>query len=506
MRLGRNVSLSTVFKRHRHAAAAFLCVATMVLALPFRDRVDIANIDMLFLLAVFLSAVWLGRGPAVMAVLLSVALFDFFFVPPYLSFAVADAQYLITFAVMLTVGLLTSHLVAQLAERTAQAQESERQARLAHALSRDLGLAMHVDQVADITAAFLDEFDLNCTLMTYANAALRAMGNSSLASLEMGFAQSAYEHNTVIEVDTLAGASKMIAFLPLTVSDRVLGVLAVGPRHDDAGRVRELRPFLEAAAAQIALIVEHLAQADAIRESELQASEERLRTSILASLSHDMRTPLTSLVGLADALAQQKSPSAQIITDTAAEIRDQALGMHHMLANLLEMARLQGRDLHLNKEWQPIDEVIGSSIRLLAGALSGRPLEIRIPEGLPLVHFDAVLIERVICNLLENAIKYSRSGTPIQLEVALQPDRLDVAVKNQGTGFPAGSCDAVFELFVRGDPESTAGGTGIGLAICQAIIVAHNGQIAAENIPDGACVHFSLPLSTPPALAEESAP
>jgi len=493
-----------VLKRNRYLAAILMCVATMFFALPFRESVNIANIDMLFLLAVFVSAIWLGRGPAVMAVFLSVALFDFFFVPPYLSFAVADAQYLITFAVMLTVGLLTSHLVSRLAEQTEQAQESERQTRLLHTLGRDLGLAMNVDQIGNIAAAFLDELELNCTLLTHSPSGLHPMDGTSLATLEMGFAQSAYDRNTVIEADTLAGVSRMIAFLPLAVSDRVWGVWAIGPRKHDPDRIRELRPLLEAAAAQIALIIEHLAQADAIRKSELQASEERLRTSILASLSHDMRTPLTSLVGLADTLAQQKSPPEQVVTETATEIRDQALSMHHMLSNLLEMARLKANDVRLNKEWQPIDEVIGSSARLLAGALSGHPLEIRIPPELPLVNFDAVLLERVICNLLENAIKYSTPGTPIQLDVALRPERLEVSVSNQGTGFPVGRCEAVFDLFVRGETESSKGGTGIGLAICKAIITAHEGQISAENIPGGACVRFSLPLGIPPTLAEES--
>lgn len=491
-------------KRHRYPAAVVLCLATVLLALPFRDSVNIANIDMLFLLSVFVSAIWLGRGPAVMAALLSVGLFDFFFIPPYLSFAVADAQYLITFAVMLTVGLLTSHLVARLAEQTEQAQESERQTRWLHALGRDLGIAMDIEQVDQVAARFCDEFELNCILLKPSQSGLHPVGDTSLATLEMGFAQSAFVRNAVVEADTLVGVSKMIAFLPLAVSDRVLGVLAFGPRDPDADKVRALRPLLEVAAAQIALIIEHLAQADAIRKSELLASEERLRSSILASLSHDMRTPLTSLVGLADALAQQKSPSERIVAETAGEIRDQALAMHHMLSNLLEMARLKANDVRLNKEWQPINEVIGSSARLLAGAMVEHSLDIHIPPDLPLVSFDAVLIERVICNLLENAIKYSHPGTPIRVEVTLKTDSLDVTVTNQGSGFPPGRCEAVFDLFVRGEPESTQGGTGIGLAICKAIVTAHNGLIVAENIPGGACVRFSLPLGTPPALIEEA--
>ena len=497
----------TTSHRFRYPLAVALCAATMLVALPFRESVDVANIDMLFLLAVFISAFWLGRGPAVMSAFLCVALFDFFFVPPYLSFAVADAQYLITFAVMLSVGLITSHLVSRLAERTEQAQESERQTRLLHAFGRDLGVAMNIGQVDGIVTAFLAEFDLQCVMLISRGGSaseLQQIGDRHLAALEMGFARSAHARNTVIEADTLAEVSTVIAFLPLAVSNRMQGVLAIGPRSHNADKVRKLRPLLEAVAAQTALIIEHLNQAEAIKQGELRASEERLRTSILASLSHDLRTPLTSLVGLADALAQQQSPSAPVVTETAGIIRDQAQAMHHMLSNLLEMARLKAKDVRLNKEWQPIDEIIGSSVRLLAGPLSGRMLDIRIQPGLPLVSFDAVLMERVVCNLLDNAIKYSLKGTPIRLNVSSRSDQLLVEIINEGKGFAPASIDSVFDLFVRGDPEAVSVGTGIGLAICKAIVMAHEGQITAENIPGGACVRFTLPLGNPPAFAEES--
>ena len=155
-----------------------------------------------------------------------------------------------------------------------------------------------------------------------------------------------------------------------------------------------------------------------------------------------MRTPLTSLVGLADALAQQQSPSAPVVTETAGIIRDQAQAMHHMLSNLLEMARLKAKDVRLNKEWQPIDEIIGSSVRLLAEPLSGRMLDIRIQPGLPLVSFDAVLMERVVCNLLDNAIKYSLKGTPIRLNVSSRSDQLLVEIINEGKGFAPASIDS----------------------------------------------------------------
>lgn len=496
----------TTSHRFRYSSAIALCAATMLVALPFRESVDVANINMLFLLPVFIAAIWLGRGPSVMSAFLCVALFDFFFVPPYLSFAVADAQYLITFTVMLSVGLITSHLVSRLAERTEQAQESERQTRLLHAFGRDLGVAMNVGHVGGIVTAFLAAFDLECVMLISragSTSELQPMGDRHLTALEMGLARSAHARNTVIETDALAEVSTAIAFLPLAVANRMQGVLAIGPRSHNAERVRELRPLLEAVAAQTALIIEHLNQAEAIKQGELRASEERLRTSILASLSHDLRTPLTSVVGLADALAQQQSPSAPVVTETAGIIRDQAQAMDHMLSNLLEMARLKANDVRLNKEWQPIDEIIGSSVRLLAGPLSGRMLDIRIQPGLPLVSLDAVLMERVICNLLDNAIKYSSPGTPIKLNVSLQPGQLVIEVINEGKGFAPESIDSVFEMFVRGDPEAASVGTGIGLAICKTIVLVHDGQITAKNIPGGACVQLALPLGKPPSFDEE---
>ena len=509
------LKLPTRWQRARYPLAALLCSATMLAALPLREVLDVANIDMLFLLTVFVTAVWLGRGPAVMAAFLGVALFDVFFVPPYLSFAVADAQYLITFGVMLAVGLITSHLVARLAERTELAQARERDTRILYELARDLGVALSVEHVAGIIADFLDGVGLQSTLLIAdtANAAdkdatakLHSYGSRHLAPLELSFAHSAFERNVAMEADSLAGLSVAIAFLPLTTSGRVVGVLAVGPAGDDAEQVRNQRPLLEAIASLAAIIVERLHFAEAAQRSEFEIIAERLRTSILASLSHDLRTPLTSLVGLADSLAQEQTAgggAAEGVAETAGIIRDQAHAMHHMLSNLLEMARLQAGEVTLNKVWQPFDEIVGSSTRLLANALASRTLEVRLAADLPLICFDAVLVERVVCNLLENAIKYSPAGSKIQLVVERRDATLEVTVKNAGAGFPPERIAQVFELFVRGEAETPVAGTGMGLAICKAIVSAHGGAIGAENLTDGACVRFTLPLGEAPTVTDE---
>ena len=178
--------------------------------------------------------------------------------------------------------------------------------------------------------------------------------------------------------------------------------------------------------------------------------------------------------------------------------------MHHILSNLLEMARLQAGSITLNKEWQPFEEIVGSSTRLLAVLLAGRQLDIDVPRDLPLLNFDAVMLERVVCNLLENAAKYSPQGAPIQVVARTREQWLEVAVGNDGPGFPADRIEQVFDLFARGEREPAVAGTGLGLAICKAIIEAHGGTIVAENRPGGARVRFKLPLGSPPAMEEEA--
>lgn len=507
-----NFKASPRWQPWRYPLAAALCVAVTLALLPLRERLDVANIDMLFLLAVFFIAVRFGRGPAVLAAFLSVALFDFFFVPPYHSFAVADAQYLITFAVMLAIGLITSHLAARLAERTEAAQASERDTQQLYELARELGAALGIEQVDEIVGRFHAQLGLAATLLiadpAHAPVPLRPCGTRRLTPLEMNFAHSAFERNAIVETDSLAGTGIAILFLPLSASaasNRVLGVLASGPRADDPDMVRFHRPVLEAAASLVALTLERLHYAEVARRGEAEIAAERLRTSILASLSHDLRTPLTSLIGLADTLAQGPSSSVAAASETAGIIRDQAQGMHHMLSNMLEMARLQAGNVSLKPEWQPFEEVVGSSTRLMADLLAGRPLAIRLPGDLPLVRFDAVLIERVVCNLLENAVKYSPAGSPIGIAACVRADMLEVSVDNEGPGFPPERIGQMFELFVRGSTETPIIGTGLGLAICKAIVQAHGGEIKAANRPGGACVRFTLPLGTPPAMYDEAA-
>lgn len=350
------------FSRIRYPLAIAFCALLTLAILPLRSQLDLANIVMIFLLAVFLVAVHLGRGPAVLTAFLSVAAFDLFFVHPYLSFGVDDAQYLVTFAVMLAVGLVASQQAAQLVARTAEAKARE------HAIAT-----------------------------------------------------------------------------------------------------------------------------------------EKLRASILSSISHDLRTPLTSLIGLANSLAERRAELPAEVGETAGIIRDQAHAMHRMVSNLLEMARLQSGRIVLNQQWQPFEDIVGSSLRLLGDLLARRRLAIDLPADLPLVRFDAVLLERVLCNLLENAAKYAPPEAAIRIAARVETAELAVTVCNAGSAFPPDRLEGLFEPFARGAPEAAVPGTGIGLALCRAIVAAHGGMIAAANRAGEACVRFTLPLGSPPAMESEPA-
>lgn len=491
----------------RYSFAIALCIVTMLIALPVHDLLDPANIVMLFLLAVFITAATLGRGPAILAAFLNVALFDFFFVQPRLSFAVADTQYLVTFAVMLAVGLCTSHLVARVAERKREAEMREQQTLALYDLAADLGTSLSIEQVAERTGTFLHGIAFDATVLiaesVQGETSFREYGKHRLGRMEQSFAHSAYTNQTIVEADTLAGLGIAIIFLPLAAPVPVRGVLAVTPQTSDAELIRLHRPLLEAVASLIGMTVERLHHADAAHQSELKAASERLRASILSSLSHDLRTPLTTLVGLADTLVRKYPVLDAAALETANIIRDQAHAMHHLISNLLEMARLRDGKVTLNRQWQPFEEIIGSSTRLLAGILANRILEVNVPRDLPLVCFDAVLMERVVCNLLENAVKYSTTGAKIVLRVSADHGALEFSVWNAGSSFPAAPNDEIFEIFVRGEMNPAVSGSGIGLAICKAVVAAHEGDIIAENRDGGAAVRVRLPLGVPPEVQEE---
>ena len=464
-----------------YGAAVGVCCLTAAVAFPLRDHLDLPDIVMLFLLAVFLVATFLGRGPAVIASFLSVALFDYYFDTPQHFLFFGDAEHVLTVAIMLAVGLVTAQLVSRAAAKTNDARARERETRQLYEAARDMAGAHDVTQVLEAAQHYLNNRGLSGNL------------------LEVG------EDDRLADQPGGRHAPGVTCF-PLSAPARVGGVLAVTPLDDHTPLADDLYRAVEALASLAALSLERIHYAEAAQKAELMVADERLRASVLSSLSHELRTPLTTLVGLADALALRRETLPADAAEMAGIIRDQAQAMHKLLSDLLDMARLKSASAPLRREWQPFEDVVGSSLRLAENVAPDRHVTIDLAPDLPLIFFDAVLIERVLCNLLDNAFKYARPGARISLAARQSSAHLEVSVCNDGSEFPAGRIEPMFDLFVRGANESCIPGAGLGLAICKAIVEAHGGSIRAENRAGGACVRFTLPCLTPPPVAIEDEP
>jgi two-component system sensor histidine kinase KdpD len=496
-------------KRLRYVWAGVGCFAVTALSMPLAVRFDRSNIVAIYLLAVVLVGVRLGRGPAAFAAVLSVSAFDFFFVPPRFSFAVSDVQYLLTFCIMLAVGLITGQLTAGLRSQARVALHREERAAALYEIARDLSGAVQFDQVVKIS-------DESIERTFHASAALLlpdAMGRVALASarsepslrVDTSIAQWAFDkgHPAGVGTDTLPGSETL--YIPLRAPAQARGVLALRPKNRRLLKIPEQRQLLDTFAALIAIALERVHYVGVAQDALVRMESERLRNSLLAALSHDLRTPLTVLVGLAESLAMTKPPLSAAQSETAEAIQVEARRMSTLVGNLLDMARIESGEVTLDLQWQPLEEVVGAALDATRNMLKQHRLEVRLPRELPLVRFDALLIERVLVNLLENASKYTPAGSQVILSAEVVADKLKVSVSDNGPGLPAGREDALFQKFARGDRESATPGVGLGLAICRAIVESHHGTIDGINQSGGGVTFsFMLPLGTPPVAAMEA--
>ncbi|UXU86894.1 DUF4118 domain-containing protein [Burkholderia sp. S-53] len=514
--------------RH-YVYAAAICAAITVVANVVSERLDLTNLVMLYLLGVVFSAVRLGRGPGVLQSFLSVAAFDFFFVPPRMSFSVSDTQYLLTFFGMLLTSLVISHLTSTLTRQASVAQRRERRTGAIYAMARELGAALTTEQIVEIGSrhvgevfrarvAFLlpDSADKVRQKIEEPDAAVTLTG----ADLDCDVGQWVYDQQKPAGrgTDTLPATAAL--YLPLKAPMRTRGVLAVASREPRELEVPEQQRMLDAFAAQIALALERVHYVEIARDALVNMESERLRNSLLSAISHDLRTPLTTIVGFSSMLANGRA-AAQGGDAAAAErfaqregelvdaIHDEALRMTGIVTNLLDMARLQAGSLQLKRQWSLLEEAVGAALAACKRVLARHPARVSLPADLPLLQMDAVLMERLFTNLFENAAKYTPPDTPIDIGAERVTDDglpfVRVHVDDHGPGLPAGMETRIFDKFTRGEKESATPGIGLGLAICRAIVEAHGGKIGALNrtAPDGhvtgARFWFTLPVETPPA-------
>lgn len=487
-----------------YAAAVAACGATALLATPLLGLLELTNIVMIFLLAVVGIGWFHGRGPAVVAAFVGVGLFDFFFVPPRFSFAVSDVQYLVTFAVMLVVALAIGQLTAGLKVQAEAATQREHRMRGLYEMSRDLSAALLPEQVGEIGARFLAmEFNARSTLLAADEHDRLVALPGGNALLDEALAQWAFSRGEPagFGTDTLAASACLV--LPLKAPMRLRGVLAVQPaQRTTLGP--DQRRLLETCASLLAISLERIHYIEVAQKSTVQIESERLRNSLLSAISHDLRTPLTAMAGLAETLAMTASPLPPTQAEVVAAIRESALRMNAMVGNLLDMARLEAGAVRMRREWQPLEEVVGSALAACAPALQGRPVRVTLGDGLPMLQLDAVLFERVLVNLLENAAKYTPAGSAVEISASATSSSVQIVIDDHGPGLPPGREEALFDKFERGTKESATPGVGLGLAISRAIVQAHGGTIRGENRTrpggvEGARFTIELPRGTPPS-------
>lgn len=488
------------------ALSVSLCLLAAIAATPLRHVVSESNIVMLFLLVVVLITVFLSRVAGVTAAFSSVILFDVLFVEPRFSLSVNDAQYLITFGVMLVVALVISALTSHLREQAFAAQRQAEQSTSLYQFAKSLSSSVSVNQVIDSTRIFLKK-SLNFeSLMVLVDEAehLKVIGEVKLSNVEFLMAQSAFESSQVMEMGHHNDGDHSASFFPLKGSTRLRGVLVARSSVESTDQLLGSRAVLEAVASIVAASVERLHFVEVAQSAQWQAGSERLRSSILSALSHDIRTPLTALYGLADSLHFIEPKLPEVALTTADSLCTQVSQLNHMVGNLLDMAKLQSGDVVLRREWQPIEEVIGASIHLMESALGKREVSVQIDATVPMLNVDAVLMERVFCNLFENAVKYSKNkASPFILNVSTLESNALITFENDGLPIPDDKLKRIFNLFERGQVESNIHGTGIGLSICSSIVQAHGGEIWADNLVNGVRISFTLPIGTPPKMDVE---
>jgi two-component system sensor histidine kinase KdpD len=471
---------------------------------------ELINLVMVYLLGVMLVATRSGRGPSILASVLSVAAFDFFFVPPEFTFAVSDVRYVVTFAVMLLVGVVISSLAASLRTQARVAGYREKRAASLYAVSRELAAALKEDEIVRAAAGHVGaEFGAQCAIL-FPNAAGRivypkgASQSYSLHGADLGVAQWVFDHGRIAGrgTDTLPGADAV--YFPIRGASGPLGVLALLPSSLRRVFLPEQQRLLETFLNQTALALERVRLAEAAQNAQIKVETESLRNSLLAGISHDLRTPLSAIVGAASSLAEEPerlSPEAR--RELARTIYDEGQRMATLANNILDMARLDAGAVTLKRDWVPLEEVVGGVLTRLRARLEGRPVKIDLPKDAPLVKLDAVLIEQVLMNIIENALKYTPAGSGIEISAEFAPAAVTVSVADEGPGIPPGLEEKLFDKFYRASPERAQSGVGLGLTICRAIVEAHGGTIRAENrSPHGAAFRFTLPRDEAPPTIE----
>jgi two-component system sensor histidine kinase KdpD len=487
-------------------AAAVIAVTTLV-AGAARALLAVPDVEMLFLLGVMATALTTGLRASIAAAALAVAAYDFFFVPPAFTFDVLDARYVLTFGMMFGVSVVIGTLTRRLRAQQEASAGRERRTSALYAVSRELGAALDDEGVAAVCArAAAEAFDAAVVF-------LRSRGRDDLVPLaavprdaalspsEHAVAQWTVDHGRPAGrgTDTLPG--EQVTCEPVRAWGPVMAVVALRPK-EERGLSAEQHAFLEAMGRQAALALDRVRLAEEARQAALRARTEELRSGLLSAVSHDLRTPLATITGAATTLRDDPGIAPAARRDLTEAICEEAERLERLVSSLLDMTRLDSGAVEPRREWVPLVEIVGGALTRLERRLSGRPVETALPDDLPLLSVDPVLLEQLLVNLLENAAKYTPPGSAVEVRAAREGGTLLLDVSDRGPGIPPGDEERVFERFHRG-AHAGVRGVGLGLPIARAIAQVHGGRLVASNRPGGgATFRLSLPLPPAPPAAE----
>ena len=500
----RNLRTSLKFYLWTLLAIALITIVGKALD-PFFDNINIA---LLYLLPVLVSAVRWGRGPSFFAAFLGVLTFDFFFVPPFFSFAVSEMRHVFIFAVFLIVALVTGTMATRLRDEAGKAIEREKRTLALYALGREIAAETDLEQILRTFVSTVAEAIRGEVIILIPRSEGAAL--AEIASEPPGIRLSDDKERAVAQwvfdrgrsagkdTDTLRDSGR--TFFPVSVEDRVLAVLAISITQTGESLRPKKRLLIEAFANLGAVAIIRVQLAREAEQARWLAESEKLHAALLNSISHDLRTPLAAITGAVTTLISSEGKSDREIDRVLlGTIEEEARRMNHFIANLLDMVRIEGGMLKLKEEWCDIQDILGVALRETKEVIAEHPLKIDIPADLPLVKADFPLIEHVIINLLENAAKYSPPGSEISVSSRCTDKILRFTVTDRSPPVPSAERVRVFDKFYRLHYSRQVGGTGLGLSICKGIIEAHGGKIWVDPSPDyGNRFIFTLPVADQP--------
>jgi two-component system sensor histidine kinase KdpD len=482
---------------------------TTAIAFPLSPHFGLVNIVMLYLLGTTIGALRLGRGPSVMLAAANMLAFDFFFVPPLFSFDVADTQYLFTLGVMLIVALVIADLMVGIRRHRESADAREQRTAVLYAMSRELAVATDAQAMAAAAVRHISAVFRSTVVVLIADArgglspmspepmSPEPMSPDELTSKDARSPLPAFDLDFAQEV--VARGERCIKhaiYLPLQGSRRVRGVIVVCPQPPTRVLPTEQLNLLDAFAAQLALSLQRARLAEAAEAARISAERALLRNTLLASISHDLRTPLSAIAGAGSLIAQPEyALNVDRRTTLGNLIERKARDMSQLLTNVLELMQMEFRSGTLRTDWHAIDDLVALALRTNQARLAQWRTVVNLPTDLPLILVEATLIVQILSNLLENAGKYTPPGTTITISAAVREKSILLVVADDGPGLPPGDPERLFEKFQRGRSESNIVGVGLGLAICRAAARLHGGDIhAMDNVGGGARFEIALPL------------